>query len=119
MSPETRNKFEEWKKKVQERTIKDEETIKQYMISKAVVGDPFRLEILQDTTDSELIFVQGNKRGLTSLRNTLDRLINTNTVGGHAHFEDGHGLSKANVSVIVQLVDDDEKNDSELPHLVK
>ena len=85
------------------------------MESKAVPEDFFRLEVLQNT-ETKLVLIQGNLKGLTHLRNLLDRLINTNVVGGHSHLEEGHGLTKSDVPVIIQQVDDDSNHDG--PHRI-
>jgi len=104
------SQLDEWKKRVKESSVKDEETIKRYMDSKAVEGEPFRLEVLQ-SSDTEEVLIQGNLEGLRYVKDVIDRLINTNRVGGHSHLEDGHGLTKSDVSLIIQLVGDDENID--------
>lgn len=108
------SKLEKWRQKVRENSITDEKEIMEYMLSKAVYRDkPFRLEVLQ-SSDHEQILIQGNIEGLTHLRDVIDKVININSFGHHEHLGDGHGLTKADVNVIIQLVGDD--NDEGAAH---
>lgn len=109
------SRLEGWKKTIKENALRDKDEIEEWMQSMVKSSEPFRLEILEGA-DDEVILIQGNLAGLESLANTLNRLVTTATIGGHAHLEEGHGLSRANVSVIIQLVGDGEASDG--PHRV-
>lgn len=103
------SKLEDWKKKRRETNIKPMEEAKDRLMSNAEPLN-YRLEIVAIPETNSLV-IQGDLNGLIRLRDDLDGLIETGITGTHAHFEEGHGLTKANVSVIIQLVDDDEKTD--------
>ena len=109
-----RDKFDEWKRKRTQNSVSKEEALRIIRSQAIEPSEPFRLEVLLDT-DGTLVLIQGNLRGLTSLKGILDRLINTNAIGGHAHLDYLHPLTKANVSLIIQLVDDEA---GEGPHSV-
>jgi hypothetical protein len=83
--------------------------------SQAKDGEPFRLEVLVDWND-KLLLIQGNLKGINYLKGILEKFVNTKAPRKHTHLVDGHGLTKANVEVIIQLVDDDEGKDG--PHRV-
>lgn len=98
--------LEKWRKKVQENSITDKAKILDYMMSHAVVEDePFRLEILY-RPEGELVIIQGNLKGLKSLQEALERLIESSPVGGHIHYDSSSGLSKSEIPLIIQKVGD-------------
>ncbi len=98
--------IDEWRKQIRANSITDKEKIQEYIMSHAVEDkEPYRLEVLYKP-DGELVIIQGNLRGLKSLHEAIQRLIETSPVGGHIHFDASSGLSKAEIPLIVQKVGD-------------
>jgi hypothetical protein len=109
------SKLEKWWQSMKDQSLSPEES-KRIIQSQAKDREPFRLEVLVDW-DDKLLLIQGNLRGINYLKSILERFVNTKAPRKHhTHLVDGHGLTKANVEVIIQLVDDDEANDG--PHSV-
>lgn len=105
---------DEWRKKVQDNSVTDKEKILDYMMSHAVVEDePYRLEVLYKP-EGKLVIIQGNLKGLKSLQETLRRLIESSPVGGHIHYDSSSGLSKSEIPLIIQKVDDTDDG----PHVI-
>jgi hypothetical protein len=102
-----RSNIEEWRRKMLENAITDPDEILAYM--KKMVdpnAPPYRLELFYDA-DSKTLLLQGNKTGLDNLSATLGRLVRSESASGaHAHYDSASGLSKNNVDLIIQLVDD-------------
>jgi hypothetical protein len=91
---------------LRDNAIRDPEKILEYMTShSAELQEPFVLEVLYEP--GELIIIQGNLEGLKSLQVAVNRLIETSAIGGHIHFDNASNLSKSEIPLIIQKVDDD------------
>lgn len=102
------SELDEWHKSHADVNSNPQEVLN--IIKKAI--DPnapkYRLELLFDE-ETKTILLQGNQVGLERILGVLQELVKPDTVSGkHRHFDRQTGLSKNDLDLIIQRVNDDD-----------
>ena len=104
------SELEEWRKKNRESAISDPEEVLKIIMKTAKPNEPkYRLELLFDA-ETKTILLQGNQAGLERILGAIQVLAQPDEhSGNHRHFDRQTGLTKADVDLIIQRVNDDDE----------
>lgn len=103
------SELDEWRKRNRDNAISDPDEVLAMMKKSIDLNAPkYRLEFLFDEK-TNTILLQGNQAGLESILGVLQNLVEADTVSGtHYHFDRQTGLSKNDLDLIIQRVNDDD-----------
>lgn len=103
------SELDEFRRRVRENSITDPEEIRRIISATTDPNaPPYRLELLFDP-QTNTVLLQGNQAGLENLLGTIARLAEPSSLSGaHAHYDASVGLSKNDLDLIIQRVNDDD-----------